>query len=598
MKIDFICRERPQCPSSSSPSCSSPPAPPPTTGSARLESKSETELAEQRSFVLEARRSLERVGPEAAPLVARLASIEERINRGEDPEGVSRDCGALIDDVARAGGLVRSPRHVPDLQQGAELFAKNCAVCHGGDGRGDTPIAATLNPKPANFTSAELMDGLTPYKAFNVVTLGVQGTGMPPFATLTEEERWAVSFFVFTLRQPACASADAPAVKLEELANRSDAELSATHGAASLSCLRRPVLKVDESASLRSARAAVDKAVELAAAGNDDEAAHLVLDAYLTHIEPVEARLKARDANRVARIEQGFLDVRLAIQQHDGVKEKAAGLSALLEDAEHLGTTTTASVFWLALFIILREGFEAMVVVIALLAVLKSKQQTQHARIVHAGWASALVAGGVAFVFGQHLLAAADREWMEGITALIAVVMLLYAALWLSARSNMRVYMGELREKVSGALGTGNLAGFFFIAFMAAGRESFETALFLQGLAIDSPTGALWGAVAGLVGLAVLVVAMTRAGYRLPMQLLFKVSTWLLFATAVVLAGKGVHALQEVGLFAPHPAPFLRVDLLGLYPDALSLGAQLLVLLVPLALALRSKKTAATSSTT
>ena len=561
---------------------------------AAVESKSETELAEQRSFVLEARRSLERVGPEAAPLVVRLAAVEERINRGEDPAGVSRDCGALIDDVARAGGLVRSPRHVPDLQQGAELFSKNCAVCHGVDGRGETPIAATLNPRPANFTSAELMDGLTAYKAFNVVTLGVQGTGMPPFATLTEEERWAVSFFLFTLRQPACSGV-APDVKLEELANRSDAELSATHGAASLACLRRPVVKVDESASLRSARSAVDQAVALAAAGRDDEASHVVLDAYLTHIEPVEARLKARDANRVARIEQGFLDVRLAIQQHEGVKEKAAGLTALLEDAEHLGTTTTASVFWLALFIILREGFEAMVVVIALLAVLKSKQQTQHARIVHAGWISALVAGAIAFVFGQHLLAAADREWMEGITALIAVVMLLYAALWLSARSNMRVYMGELRDKVSGALGAGNLAGFFFIAFMAAGRESFETALFLQGLAIDSPTGALWGAVAGLVALAVLVVAMTRAGYRLPMQLLFKVSTWLLFATAVVLAGKGVHALQEVGLFAPHPAPFLRVDLLGLYPDALSLGAQLLVLLVPLALALRSKKTAATS---
>ena len=165
----------------------------------------------------------------------------------------------------------------------------------------------------------------------------------------------------------------------------------------------------------------------------------------------------------------------------------------------------------------------------------------------------------------------------------VAVGMLLYAALWLNARSNISEFMKELRAQMEGALGRGSMAGLFLIAFSAVLRESFETALFLQGLSIDSPTGAAWGGVAGLVALTGLVLAVNRVGYRLPMKSLFRWSTVLLFATAVMLLGKGLHALQEVGVVPIRPIPMITVDFLGIYPDLVSLLPQLLLALSPLA---------------
>ena len=88
----------------------------------------------------------------------------------------------------------------PDLALGEKVFQQDCAACHGKDGRAQVAIAATMEPQPANFHDPDTMAGLTPYKAFNTVGFGVPGTPMPGFPTLSEEERWAVSFYLFTLR--------------------------------------------------------------------------------------------------------------------------------------------------------------------------------------------------------------------------------------------------------------------------------------------------------------------------------------------------------------------------------------------------------------
>ena len=135
---------------------------------------------------------------------------------------------------------------------------------------------------------------------------------------------------------------------------------------------------------------------------------------------------------------------------------------------------------------------------------------------------------------------------------------------------------------MKGSLGGGSTAGLFTIAFTAVLRESFETALFLQGLTLDSPRGVAWGTVGGVVLLLGFVIFVKKVGFRLPMKTLFKASTVLLVVTAVILLGKGLHALQEVGYVPLEPVPFITLDFLGLYPDAVSLLPQLLLALAPL----------------
>ncbi len=243
--------------------------------------------------------------------------------------------------------------------------------------------------------------------------------------------------------------------------------------------------------------------------------------------------------------------------------------------------TTAVSVFWFALLIIVREGFEAAVIVTALLAVVKKRKQLARVWSVHAGWLSALAVGGVVFAVARRVFVGAMNERLEGCLALVAAAMLLHAALWLNAQTTTRRTMGELRGRAGHALDRGALA-LFAIAFLAMFRESFETTVFLEALSIDAPSAVAWGASAGGVLLLGLVFAVSRLGLRLPMTTLFKVSTVVLVATAVVLLGQGIHAFEEVGTLPSRPIPFVRVEFLGVYPDRIGVFAQLAVAAAPL----------------
>lgn len=559
---------------------------------AAIESQSEFELAEQKSFAAEAVDAASGLGPAAEAFLPRVKAIQARVDHAQDAPGVSRDCGALVEDLVLAGGLARSPRRPPDLKVGEALYKTNCAACHGADGRADVPIAANMEPAPANFQDAELMGGLTPYKAFNTTSFGVPGTAMPAYPTLSEEERWSLAFFVFTLRQPPCDGTP-PRASLERLANATDDALVKEYGQEHLACLRRKLPDADEERSLLVAREGIEDAMRRGAAGDTAGAKAALLDAYLNGLEPVEPKLNSRDAALVRKLEEAFLRARLAAESGSPqLQDEGRELVSLLDQARRStgSAADLVSTMWLTLLIMLREGFEATIIVAALLAALKKMKATEHVRVVHAGWMSALVVGAIAYVLGRHLLAGAQREWLEAVAALLAVVMLLYAALWLNARSNMSQFMGELRQKMQGALGRGSLAGLFFIAFTAVLRESFETAIFLQGLALDSPAGVAWGALLGVVAILALVLFVNRLGYRLPMKTLFNASTLLLVVTAVMLLGKGLHSLQEVGALPLVPLRFITVDLLGIYPDVVSLAPQVLLAAVPLALVLLRRK--------
>jgi high-affinity iron transporter len=388
-----------------------------------VESQSEFELAEQRSFIAEAMTAAQEIGPQATAFLPRIQAVKARVDEGKDPEGVSRECGALVEDLVLAGGLTRSPRKTPDLAQGQQLFQVSCAACHGADGRAQMPIAQTMEPKPANFQDPETMSGLMPYKAFNTISFGVPGTAMPGFPTLSEEERWSLAFYVFTLRQPPCEG-KAPSVSLERLATATDPELVAEHGEKNLACLRRKLPDANEERALMMARTHVEEALRKGAAGDNLGARNALLEAYLNGLEPAEVKLRARDPQLVDKLEQRFLQARLAAERGSPqLQNEGRELLSLLDQARR-GSGTAAdmlSVLWLTFLILLREGFEATVIVAALLAALRKMQALEQVRVVHAGWVSALVVGALAFLFGQRLLAGANRELLEGVVALVAV---------------------------------------------------------------------------------------------------------------------------------------------------------------------------------
>ena len=81
------------------------------------------------------------------------------------------------------------------------ILLRRCANCHGAEGAGDGPLAGSLDPPPTPLANLEALWDQSPLDFYRKVTLGVAGTAMPSFEeSLSEEERWAVSWYATQLR--------------------------------------------------------------------------------------------------------------------------------------------------------------------------------------------------------------------------------------------------------------------------------------------------------------------------------------------------------------------------------------------------------------
>lgn len=84
------------------------------------------------------------------------------------------------------------------LSLGKAIYARECAACHGADGRGKGTAAALLDIKPRDFVAAKYRlvstwERLpTDEDLFNTITRGIPGTAMPSWQHLPEHQRWAL----------------------------------------------------------------------------------------------------------------------------------------------------------------------------------------------------------------------------------------------------------------------------------------------------------------------------------------------------------------------------------------------------------------------
>jgi high-affinity iron transporter len=247
------------------------------------------------------------------------------------------------------------------------------------------------------------------------------------------------------------------------------------------------------------------------------------------------------------------------------------------------------SVFLQSLLILVREGFEAMLVVTALVAWLRRSEQQAKVKVVWQGVGAAVVLSLVAaWVLDRVLkVSGADQEVLEGIILLFAALVLFYVSFWLLSKREAATWQAYVREQVEQAAKGDRVWALGLAAFLAVFREGAETVLFYQALALSSPgqTPALIaGIAAALVLLTLLYAAMRFLSFRLPMGLFFSGTAALLFALSVSFAGKGVLELQEGRWLPITPLDGLpRVEWLGLFPTAEGLAAQMVLLLPMLA---------------
>ena len=609
------------------------------------------EVSEARQFLEQARLDVGSL-PVAVRALADsdLAALETMIDRVAPPEAVSRRAGTLVQRIAAAAGgaLDPYPRRPPSLARGAAVFREQCVQCHGAAGRGDGPKAHQLEgPPPASLADRAAMSTVSAVDVYRKLTIGVAGTAMPQFEeTLSPEDRWAVASYVATLRADdamvregeglygahcaACHGAtgggDGPLAKslsvrppaladLAALGRFTDQELAQlmlqgrpgtpmpgfaraldSGQVASLVAFLRVVPTAERQQHVASPAAAtfstVRRQLDSAVALESDK---IAFDAYLT-FEQVETDVRARNAALASELEDAFAALRAragARAGHDELDAIHARLLAGLERAERLvaDRSSGANLFMQSFVLLLREGFEAILIVAALMAFLAKAGAVERRRhVAQGGWAA--VAASVVTAAVVELLfeiTPGQREALEGVTMLLATAVLFYVSYWLLSKIEVAKWNAFVKGRMEEALSTGSGFALASVAFLAVYREGFETILFYKALLTSAGSaggGSGAGPVAagillGAVALVIVYVAISRFGMKVPLKPFFAVTSGMLYYMAFVFAGKGIADLQESGILGTSVVEWApRIPVLGIYPTVQSLSLQSLLIVL------------------
>ena len=566
----------------------------------------QSEFEEQVEFSDQVARLIAALPPNSKQtfLVKSARDLHAAVVAKADAVFVVQHARALQSNLINAYDIRIAHSKAPDSARGESLYRSTCAGCHGNSGDGKGAQAGALNPAPTNFTDPARQSQRSPFTLYNTITLGVDGTAMRGFSNLSDQDRWALAFYVSGF-VASDADRDQGAKlwhkgvverlqfsSLDQLASMTPAKARASGESvypvlAYLRAHPEALLTGGSGQPLDVALEKLDESIRLYAAGRREAAHQAALSVYLDGFELAEARLPS---DMRSRVEQKMMGFRALIRNGaplEEVQSAAFDLANEFRAARGVATEDTASPatnFAASFIIILREGLEAMLVVAAIAAFLIRSGRRDALSYVHLGWIAALAAGGITWLLSSTLysLSGAQRETTEGVTALIASAVLLYAGYWLHSKSHATRWQSFIRGEVTGALSSGQLWGLALISFLAVYREAFETVLFMQALWIEAGTAGRSALIGGMsVGAAGLVAAawlIARFSAKLPLGLFFTVSAFFLAALAVVFAGRGIAALQAAGKLPMDPISIPGVPVLGIYPNVQGLVLQVLLI--------------------
>ncbi|MBQ8088830.1 MAG: FTR1 family iron permease [Clostridia bacterium] len=284
------------------------------------------------------------------------------------------------------------------------------------------------------------------------------------------------------------------------------------------------------------------------------------------------------------------------------LESELATLSGMLENysaeaasegaAESTGNSAGNSIatFVAAFGIILREGLEAILVIGAIIAYLVKSGNKDKVRIVYIGSVVGIALSFVAawLLNALKLANQAPQEVIEGVTALIAVVVLFYVSNWMVSKSESAAWTRYIDSKVSASVETGSMFTLGFTAFLAVFREGAEVVLFYQPMLAEGNPSMVWyGFAVGCVVLVAVFLLIRFLSIKIPIKPFFLGTSILMCLMSISFLGSGIKELIE-GDVIKTVTPFLTniipyndvMDVLGLYPILQTLLPQFILLVI------------------
>ena len=541
--------------------------------------------------------------PESAEkqtLITQSAQLSLWINQKQSADKVRQLSSSMHQTIIKTYQVSVVPRSQPDLGRAKVLYAEHCASCHGVTGAGDGIASAGMEPPPINFRDIDRYKHRSLFGLYSTITQGVSDTGMKAYTELSEDERWSLAFYVggMAVTPQKVDVKNSVLLNIHTLTTTAPLEaalLDNAEGEKVLAYLRHhPELYFSGKNHLAFAQQRLDDALLAYQQGDTKKSYQDAVEAYLEGFELAENNINALDKTLRLDIENLMTDLRNKIRNGERVETVEAAINNIklkLVTADELVKSKSISgsgAFASAFFILLREGLEALLIVAALAAFLVKTNRRDALVYIHIGWIGALVLGVATWWASVSLvnISGASREITEGIAAIVATLVLLYVGFWMHDKTSAARWKKFIDDSMHKALTSGTLWTLAGLSFIAVYREAFETILFYQALWAQADEAGknmgFSGFLSAVALLAILGWLIMRYSVRLPLRQFFAVTGGLMFVLAIVFAGKGIAALQEAGLIIASPVNFIRIDLLGIYPNLQGLLLQLVLIIVAL----------------
>ena len=314
--------------------------------------------------------------------------------------------------------------------------------------------------------------------------------------------------------------------------------------------------------------------------GQNTEAATTMKE-FITIWPSIEGSVSTTNPSLYTKVESES-PVIMVKGQEQAYQDKLANLIAELSQID---TSASYNAFD-AMLILLREGVEALLIVMTLVTTLKASKLRKGLKWVYGGAfagivASLLIAYILQFAF-PAVTSGTNREIIEGAVGIFAVAMMILIGIWLHGKSSVKKWNSFMDSQMQIVTKTGSFISMFALSFLAVFREGAETILFYVGILprITSFDFVL-GISLALIVLTLIAFAMNKMSqFFLPHKVFFAL-TWMIYALAFKMLGVSIHALQLTNMAPNHPVTSLpTIDLLGFYPSWEVLGAQILFLIV------------------
>jgi high-affinity iron transporter len=274
------------------------------------------------------------------------------------------------------------------------------------------------------------------------------------------------------------------------------------------------------------------------------------------------------------------------------------------DDASAASSTSTSSsssaaavTFGACFLILLREGFEAILIVGAIIAYLvksAGEDTEKKKKTVRPVYIGSLIGIALSFVLAWllnllKLANTASQEAIEGITALLAVCVLYYVSNWMLSKSESDAWNTYIKDKTRKASEGGSYFALAFTAFLAVFREGAEVVLFYQPyIGTDNTSSAIAGFVFGAIALVFVYLLINLLSLRIPLRPFFTGTSILMFLMSISFLGAGIKELMEGDVITSITSPsWLQwipysdvLDVLGIYPILETLIPQLILLVI------------------